>query len=277
MTNDTERNTTTGPAASAGRLLLIGEGLHVMNPALVRAIRERDARRILDMARRQVAAGADALDLNPGQSRELCRLTPWLVELVQEELETSFFLSSHVLRMEQALRVHRGRATINAVTAGERELAGAMEKAMAFDAGLVVLLVSPELTPAGVDEWLQLAARVLETAARTGMEPGRLYLDPVISCRPDPMTWHLGGGLPDMETIIESIRMIGELSDRQVKTIVALSNASLCLPPGRRSDLHCRLLPMLVEAGLDAVILNCNDLRLMAIARDPGALLRPAA
>ncbi len=274
MNNDTATGKIPTPA---GRPLLVGEGLHIMNPRLVRALRERDEQEILAMARRQVEAGADALDLNLGQSRELCRLAPWLVELVQRELATGFFLSSHVLRMEQALALHRGRATINAVTAGRAGLADAMETAMAHDAGLVVLLVSPELTPANVDERLQLAARVLETADRVGMPFSRLYLDPVISCRPDPLTWHLAGGLPDMETILESIRLIGELSDQRVQTIVALSNASACLPAGRRSELHCRLLPMLVEVGLDAVILNCLDSRLMAVARDPAASLRVAA
>ncbi len=274
MNNETRTETSTTPSH---RLLLVGEGLHVMNPALVRAIEERDEQRLVGMARSQVEAGADALDLNLGQSRQLCRLIPWLVELIQDEMETTFFLSSHVLKMEQALKAHQGRATINAVTADEAGLTGAMEKAMAFDANLVVLLVSPDLTPGNVDERLQLAARVIETAVRVGMPLSRLYLDPVISCRPDPMTWHLGGGLPDMETILESIRLIGELSDHAVRTIVALSNASACLPRGQRSDLHCRLLPMLVEVGLDAVILNCSDSRLMAVARNPARALQVAA
>jgi len=178
------------------------------------------------------------------------------------------FLSSHVLKQQRALEVHKGTATINAVTASPEKLVTAMETAKYFQANLVVLLVSSELTPSDTDGRLRLASNVLEMAENVGLPQENLYLDPVMACRPDPSSWYLGSGLPDIDTILDSIHLIGELTANRLKTILAISNSSVCLATGKRSAFHCHFLPMLHDAGLNAVIMNCHDKRLMAVAEE---------
>ncbi|BCO10367.1 hypothetical protein GF1_27430 [Desulfolithobacter dissulfuricans] len=256
---------------------IIGESMHIMNPQFLKALEELDDESLVQLARSQVEAGATALDINLGQSRKLGRLTPWLVETIQDRLEVPLFLSSHVLSQQRALEIHRGRATINAVTASRTELNRAMKIAKFFQANLVVLLVSSELTPTDVNGRLQLAMQVLETAETTGLSPDQLYLDPVIGCRPDPASWNLSAGLPDIDVVLESIQLVKELSSRPPKTIVAISNSSVCLSRSERSSFHCRLLPLLAEAGLDTVIMNCLDTNLMAVARESRVPLASAA
>ncbi len=256
---------------------IIGENMHIMNQAFLRAVESRDEEALVRLAERQVAGGADALDINLGRNRKLGRLTPWLVETIQQHLAVPLLLSSHVLDQQRALEVHQGTATINAVTAEPAKLARAMETAKFFQANLVVLLVSSGLTPMDVDGRLRLAVQVLETADKTGLDLGQLYLDPVISCRPDPATWGLSAGLPDIDVLLDSIGMLAELGENKMKTIVALSNSSVCLTAGERSALHCRLLPLLAAAGLDAVIMNCLDKNLMAVAKNPQLPLSDAA
>ena len=241
---------------------IIAESMHIMNPAFLKALEEQDKAMVCRMAKEQVIAGATALDINLGRSRKLAGLTRWLIETIQEQVDVPLFLSSHVLSQPEALKAHRGTPTINAVTANPAELSGAMETAQSSGANLVVLLVSPELTPADVNGRLQLASQVMEAADQAGMPFERLYLDPVISCRADPAACYLSSGLPEINIIYESIRILKKMSD-ELKTIVALSNSSLYLPAGKRSSLHCQLLPLLAEAGLDAVILNCYDRNLM--------------
>jgi cobalamin-dependent methionine synthase I len=141
-----------------------------------------------------------------------------------------------------------------------------METAQYFKANLVVLLVSSDLTPIDENGRLQLASVVLEMAGKQGFPLEQLYLDPVISCRQDPASWALSGGLPDINLILESIRLLGELGGPGLQTIVALSNASLCLAGEKRSAFHCYILPLLADAGLSAVILNCRDQQLMTVA-----------
>ncbi len=259
------------------KMQIIGEDMHIMNPLMYKAVRDRNEREIVHIAKRQLKAGAQSLDINLGQSRELGRLTPWLVETIQAEIAVPLFLSSHVLHQQRALEVHKGRPTINAVTASPEELTKAMEVVRFFDADLVVLLVSSTLTPVDVDGRLRLAVQVMENAEKIGLGLERIYLDPLLTMRPDPVVRELNGGLPDIDTVLESIQMIGELSAHQVKTIVGLSNSSVCLLPGQRSALHCRLLPMLYEAGLDAVIMNCRDSALLKIAENPLEMWQNAA
>ncbi len=247
---------------------IIGEDMHIRNQPFLEAMEKRDKQALIHFARRQVEAGATAIDINLGHSRKLGQLTPWLVETIQGAMSLPLFLSNHVVRQQRGLEVHRGVATINAVTADHDDLAKAMKTAKYHQTNLVVLLVSSQLTPIDVGGRLQLAMQVLECADQEGLSQRQLYLDPVISCRPDTSAWHLSGGLPDIDVLVESIHLIGELAVPRIKTIVALSNASVCLAYGDRSRLHCRLLPLLIEAGLDAVIMNCRDTKLMTVAKN---------
>jgi cobalamin-dependent methionine synthase I len=68
---------------------------------------------------------------------------------------------------------------------------------------------------------------------------------------------------------LETIEMLPQLTEEKVRTLVALSSASQFLPRAERAGLHHRLLPLLIAAGLDAVILNCRDNKLMEIAGNP--------
>ncbi len=256
---------------------IIGEDLHIMNKTFLQAMERLDEEALVQLARRQVDAGATALDVNLGQNRELGRLTPWLVETIQQVMDVPLLLSNHVLNQQHALEIHRGTATINAVTANPAELSKAMETAKYFHANLVVLLVSSELTPTDVNGRLQLAMQALDTADQVGLPRTQLYIDPVISCHPDPAIWRLSTGLPDIDVLVDSIRMIGELSDHRLKTIAAISNSSVCLATEERSNFHCRLLPLLAEAGLDAVIMNCRDKKLMAVVKNLRTALAVAA
>jgi 5-methyltetrahydrofolate corrinoid/iron sulfur protein methyltransferase len=256
---------------------IIGEDMHGMNETFIRAMEDRDEELLISMARQQVEAGASALDVNLGQNRKLGRLTPWLVETLQKAMDVPLFMSSHVLSQQRGLEVHKGQATINAVTADLEGLGKAMETARYFRANLVVLLVSSKLTPFDVDGRLQLAVQVLDVAAKVGLPQEQIYLDPVITSRPDPIVQSLSTGLPDIDTLLDSINMLGKLAEPGLKIIAALSNASLCMLPGERSGFQCRLLPLLADAGLDAVIMNCRDKRLMEVAQNPAAIIEMAA
>ncbi len=245
---------------------IIGEEMHILNRKFIQALESLDEETIARIAREQVKAGAEALDINLGQARQYSELTPWLVETVQGAAHVPLLLSSHVVTQERALELHKGQATINAVTADPNELRQAMTIAARFQANLVILLVSSQLTPSNVDDRLLLAAQSLEIAEEINFPFEQLYFDPVIACRTDPTTWTLSAGLPDIETLVASLHWLNDLTSKRVKMITGLSNASVCLAQGQRSAFHCRLLPLLAEAGLDTVIMDCHDRTLMEVA-----------
>jgi cobalamin-dependent methionine synthase I len=259
----TSTNTTSSP------LLIIGQDMHIMNPLLKRAVESRDTNLLTAIAVKQVEAGAHALDLNLGPAGKNNSQIRWAVETILNTVEVPLFISSHVLSQPEILDMHRQTATINSVTADPANLAAAMATAKKHASRLVVLLVQPGLTPFSVDERLQVAAEVLDTADRQGFPFADLYLDPLFHLHPDPMTWQLSRGVPDVDSVLETIELIPQLAGEKVHTLVALSSASQFLPGSERSGLHYRLLPMLAAAGLDAVILNCHDSQLMKIASNP--------
>src|SRR3990170_412466 len=66
-------------------MLKIGENIHIISPRVKAALAERDGGFFVDLARRQKAAGADALDLNIGpQKKAGPEVMDWLVDSVQE-------------------------------------------------------------------------------------------------------------------------------------------------------------------------------------------------
>jgi 5-methyltetrahydrofolate corrinoid/iron sulfur protein methyltransferase len=230
--------------------------MQILNPLFFRAVEERDSQAVAAMARRQADAGADALDLNLGPAKKNSSLLAWAIETVQAAVDLPLFVASQILAMPDLLQQYQGSITINSVTADPATLAVDMERAGKNEAELVVLLTKPGQSVFSPEERLLLAAEVLETAARTGFPQARLHLDPLF--RPGPQ------GLPDLESVLETLAALPFLSQEKVNTIAALSSASAFLPAAKRPALHQRLLPLLAEAGLDTVILNCNDRRLMA-------------
>jgi len=248
-------------------LLLIGQDMHILNPAFARTIQERDQQGLRALAQAQLDGGAMALDINPGPGRDSTGILGWAMETIQEKWPVPLFVPAGT-HLPALLARHRGQATINAVTADPATLTDTMKLARDHDADLVVLLTRPGMWSNQQQEQLQIALDVLEESDAVGLPLDHLYLDPVFSVRTDPLTWRLSGGMPDLDRVLDLIALIGELTDGRAHTLLALSNGTLGLAPERRSALHCRMLPLLAEAGLSAVILNCRDRKLMEIARN---------
>ncbi len=259
-------------------LLLAGEDLHILNPRFQQLLAARDEEGLIELARSQINGGATALAINPGPAKSMADRLPWIVETIQHKWPIPLLLPAGA-HLEDALNRHRGRATINAVTADPDKLDTFIHLAGEYDANLVVLLTRPGLWTTGSHEQLQMAIDVLERTDAIGLPLANIYLDPVFSVRTDPLSWNLSGGMPDLDRVLELISLIGELTDNKARTMVALSNGTLGLSAARRSALHCRMLPLLVEAGLRGVILNCRDKSLMHLAQTllPGKRLRKKA
>ncbi|WP_420208157.1 hypothetical protein [Candidatus Electronema sp. JC] len=257
------------PHGGAARrpLLLIGQDMHILNPVFHRALAARDSRALAAMAVRQAEAGADALDLNLGPAGKDSGLLAWAMETVLAAARLPLFTASQVLARPELLLRHGEKLTVNAVTADPASLPDKMALARDCGAGLTVLLTRPGLTACSADDRLLLAAEVLDAAEKSGLPLARLYLDPIL--RPN---WQ---GLPDIEPTLDWLTSLVLLNRKEARSIAALSSPSASHPAAPACH-HQRLLPLLAEAGLDAVILNCNDRRLMEAARRIGVAETPA-
>jgi 5-methyltetrahydrofolate--homocysteine methyltransferase len=236
---------------------------------------ERNKEALLALARRHLACGADGLAVNLGPGRAMAELTPWVTETLREELATPLFLSASGLAFPELLRRHGRHLTINAVTADPAALPGALTAAKEGGTGLVVLLVRPGLTPAGSADRLAVAAEVVDQALRIGFPLQHLYLDPLLTLRPDPMAWRISRGLPDIGPVAETILQLRQLDDN-LRTIVALGNCARGADKSGRAGTQARVLAVLVEAGLDAVIVNGQDPALLQACKDLAGGNHPA-
>lgn len=69
-------------------MFIIGERINGMFRSVARAIQERDEGAIADLARRQVNAGANALDLNTGPTEgDPAEVMAWLVRTAQDAVD----------------------------------------------------------------------------------------------------------------------------------------------------------------------------------------------
>ncbi len=249
------------------RVKIIGADLHIMNPLLVQAVKERNSDRVVALARDQVEAGAQGLVVNLGTCRWLTARTAWLIECLQEITTVDLLLSSHVLADPAVLKSCRLRVIVNAVTGDPRTLPQHLRQAAACGVGLVVLLSRPGQVVAAVDDRLELAATVLATADEVGFPRQHLWLDPLLQLHPDPHSWALGRGVPAMHPVLETIRLLPELVGSPVQTILSLEAMDAIADRKERSRLQVILLGLLRKVGASAVIMDCHDPFLVAAAQ----------
>ncbi len=235
-------------------MFVIGELINGMYREVAGALERRDAAFIVRLARRQAAAGADALDLNCGPlAKDPAGDMRWLVEVIQKEVSVPLcFDSTKQAVIEAGLAVCKNKAIINSTTADEEKLKVYFELAKKKEAELIVLTVDKKGVPQDKERRLELAARVIEAAAAQGFEAGRLFLDPVLM--------PINVAQAQLFVILEVIKDLKLLAP-EVRTVVGLSNIS----QGARDRrwINRAFLLMAQGAGLDAAILDPLDAELM--------------
>jgi len=226
-------------------MLIVGERINSSRPKIAQALAGRDAPFIQDEARRQVAAGAQMLDVNAGAS-----LTTepedlvWLVETVQGAVDVPLCLDSpRPEALRKAVAVHRGVPLVNSIT-GERARQDAVLPVVAESGAWVVALTMGEAgMPRTAEDRVSVAREIVRAAEKAGVPLERVYFDPVISAL---ATDHTQG-----REVLEAVsRLRREFPSAHV--IAGLSNIGFGLPSRRL--LNHTFLVMLMAAGLDAAI-----------------------
>ena len=234
------------------RTFIIGELINSSRAQVKEAISRRDEGVIRGLARAQVEAGADALDLNAAESMEQ---EPddlrWLVEVVQDELgEVRLSIdTASPEAMEAGLSACRARPIINSIS-NEATRRPIIELAARTEAEVIGLPMGQAGMPKTAEERLAEARALVEACEEAGIPRERLLID--VLCMSV-------GSNPDQGlAALVATRRIKELG---VRTCAAVSNVSFGLP--RRRLLNRTFLAMLVAQGLSAAILDPTDQGMM--------------
>lgn len=245
-------------------MIIIGERINTSRKAMAPAVSRRDAAFVQAEARAQAAAGADMIDVNCGTFvGEEVELLPWLVQTVQAAVEIPLCLDTpNPDALARALAVHKGRATINSITAESERWRSIIPLVKEHRARIIALAMDDDGMPETAGKRFEVAARLVEGLLDNGVEPGDIFIDPLV--RP------ISTGTHCAKVIYETIRRIRE-EFPDVHTVCGLSNISFGLPC--RKLINRVFLIQAMQAGLDAAILDPLDKQLMSMVSAAELLL----
>lgn len=239
-------------------MLIIGENIHIIAPAVKEAIAARDTAAIQKLAKEQVDGGAQILDLNIGpQKKEGPEVMRWLVPAAQEVVDVPLSLDTTNLEAIKAgLSLLKQPGIVNSTSGEPERLENVPPVAAEYGAGLVALCMGKSGIPMTAEERVQIAIeQLVPRAIEVGIPMEKLYLD--------PLAMTVAGCQEYAPHAVEAIRYIKQGMDPAPMTTIGLSNVSNTVSHEKRSLINRTYLVMLMAAGLDTAIADPLDEKLM--------------
>lgn len=229
----------------------VGEKLNSSILRTREAIEKRDEAAIVSLAKKQLDAGADWLDVNTSvfmEGEEAALL--WAMNAVQRETGARLMIDSpKPAAIAAALAADRvGDAIVNSVTLEDDRLNAVLPLVKQYNTGIVALPISPAGVPKTPEERLENVNKLVERLTAEGIAPERIYIDPLV----ETLSANSGAAAVTLETI----RLI-HAAHPLVNILCGLSNVSFGLP--RRKLLNAAFLTGAILAGANAAILDPMD------------------
>ncbi|NQT92291.1 MAG: dihydropteroate synthase [Lentisphaerae bacterium] len=240
-------------------MFVIGERINGMFKDIGDAIADKDVKPVQAMAEKQLAAGADALDINVGTrvpKAERAEVMKWLVEATRAVTNKPLAVDNPALstvRVGVEAGSKGGKTIINSTTGQQDKLDGFMKLAKEFDAGIVCLSIDENGVASTTEAKLEIAMRALGAAIEVDVPMEDIYLDPIV------LPVNCDQKAPGM--VLETISQFKMLSDPAPHVVVGLSNLSQ--GAAERGLINSTFLVMAIGHGLDASIHDPLDKELM--------------
>jgi len=247
-------------------MLIVGENITVSTQAIADAVKKRNAKPIIELAKKQKEAGAKYIDVNIGPAtKDGEELMQWMVKSIQSEVDVNIALDTkNVSAIEAGLKVHKGTAMINSVTGDKEKLDILMPMAKKYNSKIVGIALNKKGVPPDVDSRLEIAIEIVNSAMEHGVPVENLYLDPLVL----PVSV-LQEQVLNCVNALKAFRELKEVMglEDEPKTIVGLSNVSQSSPHELKSLINRIYLVILLSNGLDSAIANPLDREMMNAVR----------
>ena len=248
--------------SSGGPCVIIGEKI---NPTgrkrLAAALQSGDLDSIRQLAVSQVQAGADVLDVNvgaPGVDEVV--VLPQVVRLIAEAVDVPLCLdSSNRQALAAALLVAPGRPLVNSVTGEEANLANLLPLIKDRGAAVIGLAMDENGIPGDPQTRLAIAGRILERAAKIGIPPEDVIIDPLVLT--------VGADSQAAAVTLQTIELVRR--EFGVNINLGASNVSFGLPD--RDTINQAFLALAMGAGATCAITDPQ--RLAGVVRAADLLL----
>ncbi len=234
-------------------MLIVGEKINGTRKLVAKAITERNAAFIQDLAKKQVEGGVTWLDINAGVSPDKeNEALIWLIDTVQAVTDTGLCLdSANPPALIAAIGHVKKTPMINSISGESKKLEGILPLVGKNKCSVIAQALDDAGIPKDVVSRMSIIRRLITETRKAGIADTDVYVDPLIMS----LATNTQAGLIALETI-KSIRK--EFPD--VHIMPALSNVSFGLPA--RTIINQAFLTLSVEAGMDCAILDPTDVGL---------------
>jgi len=236
-------------------MLVIGELINGMYKNVETAIKEKDKSIIHDLSKKQLAAGADVLDVNVGPHTATPKETmKWLVEAIREVTPAPLAIDSTKTDVvETGLALAGEGSMINSTKADDDKLNIYIPMAKKYKAKVIGLTMDKKGIPRDKNTKCELAAKILAKCMEEGVPLEDVYIDPIVL--------PVNVAQAQCGELLEVLKEFKLLSDPPPQTVVGLSNVSQGAKD--RPLINRIYLVMAVAYGLTGAIVDPLDKELM--------------
>lgn len=235
--------------------MIIGELINTSRKVIREAVEAKNADYIRQIAKEQVEAGADYIDVNCGNmlGNEPATMQ-WLVEIIQSAVQAPLCIDSpdqETLNAGLSLCKY-GQPMINSITGENERYEQVLPLILKYKTKVVALCNDDSGMPATCEDRMKVVRRLVPDLVNVGVPITDIYLDPLI--------YPVGTEDQAAVRVHETIRQIKN-EFPEVNAVCGLSNVSYGLP--NRKVLNQTFMIQTMTAGMDAYILDPLDRTLM--------------
>jgi 5-methyltetrahydrofolate--homocysteine methyltransferase len=242
-----------------GTVVIIGECINpTRRKKLVSTLQENNYDYVLELAKIQIDAFADVLDVNVGfPGVDDVRLLPETVKRIQENFDIPLCLDSpNPKAVEAALKAARGKCLINSVNGEEKSMKALLPVAKEFGSAIIGLTMDDNGITHDPQKRLTIAEKILERAVRAGIKEEDVIIDPLaMAVSADPNACLV---------TLETIKLVHDKLGLNVT--MGASNISFGLP--NREMLNIAFIILSIHYGLTCPIANPEKITAAVRAAD---------
>jgi 5-methyltetrahydrofolate--homocysteine methyltransferase len=220
--------------------VIIGEkinptGLKKLGQALV----DKNMDYVKQLAQRQVAWGADVLDVNVGHPQvDEVSMIPMVVEAVKSVTDVPLCIDSNDPKiLEAGLNAAPGKPLVNSVNGEEKQLSAVLPIVKARGAAVIGLTIGEEGIPKTAEERVAVAEKIFERCAKIGIPMEDIIIDPLVMT----VGHDSNAALVTLQTIEMLVKNFG------VNINLGASNVSFGLPD--RHSVNSAFLSLAMQMG----------------------------
>ncbi len=242
-----------------GPVVIIGESINpTRRKKLVETLSQNDFSFAIQLAKSQIKAGADVLDVNVGYPGvDDAYLLPETVKAIQQEVEVPLCLDSpNPKAIEAALKVIEGKCLINSVNGEEKSLQAILPVVKEYGAAVIGLVMDDDGITHDPEKRLKIAEKILDRAVKQGIKEEDVVIDPLaMAVSADPNACLV---------TLETIRLVHDKLGLNITQ--GASNISFGLP--NREVLNSAYMTLSIWNGLTCPIANPNKITALVRAAD---------